>query len=134
MAIRSRNKVSSEFSSASISDIVFLLLIYFLLTSSFVRQASIEVDLPTSAADKPTPAENYVTVGLDGIYAWNERKLETREELVPLIEEVLTDESKENDVVTLRIDKRVMFDEAAYVMGIVAGNQGKIVIETERER
>lgn len=134
MSIRSRNKVSAEFSSASISDIVFLLLIYFLLTSSFVRQASIEVDLPTSAADKPTPAENYVTVGLDGIYAWNEKKLESRDDLIPFIKEVLTDDNKENDVVTLRIDKRVMFDEAAFVMGIVASEQGKIVIETERER
>lgn len=134
MSIKSRNKVSAEFSSASISDIVFLLLIYFLLTSSFVRQASIEVDLPTSAADKPTPAKNYVTVGLDGIYAWNEQQLESREEIIPLIKEVLTDDDPENDVITLRIDKRVMFDEAAFVMGIVAANQGKIVILTERER
>jgi biopolymer transport protein ExbD len=133
MPIRSRNRVSSEFSSASISDIVFLLLIYFLLTSSFVRQASIEVELPTSAADKPSPAENYVTVGIDGIYAWNEQRLDSREELIPLIEEVLTDDNPANDVITLRIDKRVTFDEAAFVMGTVAANQGKIVILTEKD-
>jgi len=133
MSIRSRNKVTAEFSFASISDIVFLLLIYFMLTSSFVRQASIEVELPTSAADKPTPSQNSVTIGTDGVFAWNQRKVDNREELIPLIEAVLTDEDKENDVITLRVDKRVSFDEAAFVMGAVAANQGKIVILTEKD-
>ncbi|RMG69106.1 MAG: biopolymer transporter ExbD [Bacteroidetes bacterium] len=132
MSIRSRNKVSAEFSSASISDIVFLLLIYFLLTSSFVTQASIKVDLPTSSSDKPSPGKNYVTVAKDGIFAWNEKKLTDREELIPYIEEVLQDDDTENDVITLRIDKEVLFDEAAFVMAIVAENKGKIVILTER--
>lgn len=132
MSIRSRNKVSAEFSSASISDIVFLLLIYFLLTSSFVTQASIKVDLPTSSSDKPSPGKNYVTVAQDGVFAWNEKKLTDREELRPFIEEVLQDDDPENDVITLRIDKEVLFDEAAFVMAIVAENEGKIVILTER--
>ena len=133
MSIRSSNKVTAEFSFASISDIVFLLLIYFMLTSSFVRQASIEVELPTSAADKPTPSQNSVTIGTDGVFAWNQRKVNNREELVPLIKEVLTDDDKENDVITLRVDKRVSFDEAAFVMGAVAADQGKIVILTEKD-
>lgn len=133
MSIRSSNKVTAEFSFASISDIVFLLLIYFMLTSSFVRQASIEVELPASAADKPTPSKNSVTIGTDGVFAWNQRKVNNREELVPLIKEVLTDDDKENDVITLRVDKRVSFDEAAFVMGAVAADQGKIVILTEKD-
>jgi biopolymer transport protein ExbD len=133
MSIRSRNKISAEFSFASMSDIVFLLLIYFMLTSSFVREASIEVELPTSSADQPTPSKNSVSVGLDGVYAWNQQKLTNRDDLIPIIEKVLSDEDKENDVITLRIDKRVTFDEAAFVMGIVAGNKGKIVILTEKD-
>lgn len=133
MSMRSRLRPSAEFSSASISDIVFLLLIYFLLTSSFVTQASIEVQLPTSASDKPSPGSNYVTVSLDGVYAWNEEKLTQREELEPYIREILEDDNPENDVVTLRIDKRVTFDAAAYVMGIVAAYKGQIVILTEKE-
>jgi biopolymer transport protein ExbD len=133
MSIRSSNKITAEFSFASISDIVFLLLIYFMLTSSFVRQASIEVELPTSAADKPTPSQNSITIGLNGVLAWNQRRVDSREELLPLIEKVLTDDDKENDVITLRVDKRVSFDEAAFVMGAVAANQGKIVILTEKD-
>ncbi|MEZ4825392.1 MAG: biopolymer transporter ExbD [Bacteroidia bacterium] len=74
MSIRSRNKVSAEFSSASISDIVFLLLIYFMLTSAFVEQVGIKVDLPTSSSDKPTEGKNFITVTDDGVFAWNQEK------------------------------------------------------------
>ena len=132
MALRRRNKVSAEFNFASISDIVFLLLIYFMLTSSFVRQSSLEVQLPTSSSDKPSPGGNYVTVAEGGIYAWNESRLDDRDELRPFLEDVLTDEDPDNNVITLRIDKRVQFDEAAYVMAIVAEYQGQIVILTEK--
>lgn len=133
MALRRRNTVSAEFNFASISDIVFLLLIYFMLTSSFVTQASLEVQLPTSSSDKPSPGANYATVAEGDIYAWNETKLDDREELRPFIEALLTDDNPDNDVITLRIDKRVQFDAAAYVMAMVAEYQGQIVILTETE-
>ena len=133
MSIRSRNKVSAEFSSASISDIVFLLLIYFMLTSAFVEQVGIKVDLPTSSSDKPTEGKGIVTVTDDGIFAWNQQKLEDKEELIPFIEEVLQDDRTDNDVITLRVDKQALFEEAAFVMAIVAENDGKIVILTEKD-
>lgn len=132
MAIRRRHKVSTEFSFASISDIVFLLLIYFMLTSSFVTQSSLDVQLPTSSSDKPSPGANYVTVAEGDIYAWNETKVDDREELRPFIQELLTDDNPDNNTITLRIDKRVEFDAAAFVMAMVAEYQGQIVILTEK--
>ncbi|MDX2246848.1 MAG: biopolymer transporter ExbD [Bacteroidia bacterium] len=133
MSIRSRNKISAEFSAASISDIVFLLLIYFMLTSAFVEQVGLKVDLPTSSADKPTEGKNFVSVTDDGIFAWNQDKVEKKEDLIPLIEEVLQDANKDNDVITLRVDKKALFEEAAFIMAIVAENDGKIVILTEKD-
>ena len=50
MDIRGRMKPNVEFSTAPIADIVFLLLIYFILTSSFVVTSSLEVDLPDGTA------------------------------------------------------------------------------------
>lgn len=133
MSIRSRNRVSAEFSSASISDIVFLLLIYFMLTSAFVEQVGLKVDLPTSSSDKPTEGKNFVTVTDDGVFAWNQQKIQDKEELIPLIEAVLKDSNKDNDVITLRVDKKALFEEAAFVMAVVAENDGKIVILTEKD-
>ncbi|WNJ17683.1 biopolymer transporter ExbD [Pontibacter sp. G13] len=136
MSIRTRNKPNAEFSFASIADIVFLLLIYFMLTSSFVQQSALKIELPTSNSEKPGKGGNYVSVTNDGQYAWNNKVLDDREELWDLIgeslEASLQDEDPSNDVITLRVDKRAEFDGAAFVMAIVAENQGKIVILTEK--
>lgn len=131
MAIGSRNKVSAEFSSATISDIVFLLLIYFMLTASFVTQSSIEVDLPTSTSQSPSQSSNNITIAPGGVYAWNNQAIEKKEELDPFVEAVLTDDSEENDAISLRVDKGVTFEEASYVMSLVAEYGGKIFILTE---
>ena len=131
MAIGSRNKVSAEFSSATISDIVFLLLIYFLLTASFVTQSSIQVDLPTSTSQSPSKSQNNITIAPDGVYAWNNQTLETKEELEPFVKAILTDDNEENNAISLRVDKGVTFEEASYVMSIVAEYGGKIFILTE---
>jgi biopolymer transport protein ExbD len=48
MAIKSRNKLSTEFSMASMSDLVFLLLIFFMLTSTLVAPNAIKLLLPAS--------------------------------------------------------------------------------------
>lgn len=131
MAIGSRNKVSAEFSSATISDIVFLLLIYFMLTASFVTQSSIEVDLPTSTSESPSQSSNNITIAPGGVYAWNNQQVQEKEELDPYVEAVLTDDNQENDAISLRVDKGVTFEEASYVMSLVAEFGGKIYILTE---
>jgi len=138
MPIKKRSKPSLEFSFASAADIVFLLLIYFLLTSTFVTQSSLDIELPTSASDKPSPDANFVSVKADGTFSWkaanrSEQVLESREELRPLLQEVLEDDSEKNDVITLRVDKRAVFDDPAYVIALVAEFEGKIVIMTEKE-
>ena len=48
MAIKSRNKVEPTFNSSSMSDLVFLLLIFFMLTSTLVAPNAIKLMLPSS--------------------------------------------------------------------------------------
>lgn len=50
MAIKSQNKISTEFSMASMSDLVFLLLIFFMLTSTLVSPNAIKLLLPSSSS------------------------------------------------------------------------------------
>jgi biopolymer transport protein ExbD len=133
MALKRGHRPSVDFSFASMSDMVFLLLIYFLLTSTFVKQATIQVDLPTSNSDKPSPGKNYVTVTVDGQYFWGDQPLKDREELRDLISKALKDAEDDAKSVTLRVDKKVIFDDAAFVMGLVAEYEGKIVILTKKE-
>ena len=50
MAIRSRNKVSANFNMSSMTDIVFLLLIFFMLTSTLVSPNALKLLLPSSSS------------------------------------------------------------------------------------
>lgn len=133
MSIRSQNKPSAEFSTSTIADIVFLLLIYFLLTSTFVTQVGIKVDLPRSTSEQPSTAKHSVTIDKDGNHYWDNRLMESRDGLPSLIEEVLTNASQEDDVITLRTDREVTMDEAAFVMSAIQEHGGKVVIQTRKK-
>lgn len=66
MAIKSRNKISTDFSTASMSDLVFLLLIFFMLTSTLVSPNAIKLLLPSSSSK--TMAKQSLTVYIDANY------------------------------------------------------------------
>lgn len=74
MAIQIRNKRKAEFNMASMSDLVFLLLIFFMLTSTLIAPNAIKLLLPTSNSKtmaKPATVTVYIdpqiTFYLDGI-------------------------------------------------------------------
>lgn len=63
MAIKSRNKRTVEFNTSSMSDLVFLLLIFFMLTSTLVAPNAIKLLLPSSKSK--TMSKQTVTVYVD---------------------------------------------------------------------
>ena len=64
MAIRSRNKVSVSFSMSSMTDIVFLLLIFFIIVSTMVSPNALKVLLPKSKAKTSSPQTVSVTISI----------------------------------------------------------------------
>ncbi|MBE9492220.1 MAG: biopolymer transporter ExbD [Bacteroidetes bacterium] len=68
MAIQIRNKRKAEFSMASMSDLVFLLLIFFMLTSTIVAPNAIKLLLPQS--NSKTLAKQTVTVYINAQYQY----------------------------------------------------------------
>ena len=66
MAIKSRNKINAQFSTSSMSDLVFLLLIFFMLTSTLVSPNAIKLLLPSSSSK--TMAKQTLTVYIDSNY------------------------------------------------------------------
>ena len=140
MAIKSRHKANPEFSLASMSDLVFLLLIFFMLTSSFIEPAGLKIIYPKGGQTANKATNNHVTINPEGEYAWNQTVIqgETREdkeaEIYTRIEAVLTDENEDNNVITLRVDKDVTMEHTATLMTMVAEFGGTVVIATEKDR
>ncbi|HYE96064.1 MAG TPA: biopolymer transporter ExbD [Rubricoccaceae bacterium] len=99
-----------EFSLASMTDIVMLLLIFFLLTSSFATQNTLPVNLPNAAAATPLEEQFVaVTIQADGRFFVEEAEVEA-DELLPTL----------NAVRGTRTGVAVYADEAATVGQLAA--------------
>lgn len=79
MGIKKRSKVSAEFNMSSLTDIIFLLLIFFMLTSSLVTPNALNLQLPgknktKSSNDTPTEPQ-VINIERNGTYYYNNSKM-----------------------------------------------------------
>ena len=72
MALRSRNKVSANFNMSSMTDIVFLLLIFFMLTSTLVSPNALKLLLPSSNAKTLEKQTISISITKDILFYINE--------------------------------------------------------------
>ena len=116
---------------ASMTDIIFLLLIFFMITSSAISQSSIEVKLPTADttnASVQDPA--VVTIKEDGNYFVNDKPIEKGE-----LEQYLVNTLKgeENPSFTIRADENTKHKDVVFVMGIAEAHRFNLAIATIQE-
>ena len=71
MGLKKRNKVSAEFNMSSLTDIIFLLLIFFMLTSTLVSPNALNLKLPGSNSKTVAPSTISVSVIADGTFFVN---------------------------------------------------------------
>ncbi|MBL7864600.1 MAG: biopolymer transporter ExbD [Cyclobacteriaceae bacterium] len=127
MDLRTRNKVDVSFSMASMTDLIFLLLIFFMLTASFVTPSGLPVNLPTSKASTIEVQKVSITVTKELQYYVNDKRVNKsslEEQLKPLL-------SASGGVVVLHIDESVPTKELVYVAGIATALEAKVTIATK---
>jgi len=114
MGLKKRNKVSAEFSMASLTDIIFLLLIFFMLTANFVRIQPFE--LPKS--DSKTVASTSIVVSIDksGKFTVNNNEVSQRNLEQALRMAVRTSDNRDNATVTIVAEVGTPFDNVVHVM------------------
>ncbi|MGS2737603.1 ExbD/TolR family protein [Sinomicrobium sp. M5D2P17] len=123
MKLKGRNKVSPEFSMSSMTDIVFLLLVFFMLTSSVPN--ALDLLLP-KAKGKSTNVQN-VSVSIN-------KKLEYYMDNLKVNPEFLETELKrklkdqENPTIILRAEEGVPIEKAVDVMDIANRNSYKVIL------
>ena len=139
MAIKLRNKRSAEFSTASMSDLVFLLLIFFILTSTLVSPNAIPLLLPNSNSPNVAETQNitiYVNEQLE--YYIEEAQNKVNEDQIMMeIEKRLMGMEKGN--VVLRADKTVPVQNIVVVIDAVnqlnkkLSTTYKVILATEQK-
>tara|TARA_B110000444_G_C18740068_1_gene547570 strand:- start:539 stop:931 length:393 start_codon:yes stop_codon:yes gene_type:complete len=127
MALRSRNKVSANFNMSSMTDIVFLLLIFFMLTSTLVSPNALKLLLPSSKAKTLEKQTISISITKDINFYINQQKVtdtSLEQELKLLI-------NKEPEAaIILHTDKTVAIEHVVKVMDIAYRNKYKIVLAT----
>ena len=131
MALRSKNKVSAAFSMSSMTDIVFLLLIFFMLTSTLVTTNALDLVLPNSTAQTVKKQRVSVSINENFEYFIDKEAVELRYIEAQLIDKLA---GQDEQVVVLRVDKSVPIEYAFKVMDIAYRNKFKIVLATQQKR
>ena len=127
-----RTRTSVQVPMTSLIDIVFLLLIYFLLTTNFMVEEGIKIKLPQAKAAAPQ-VEEVITVYVD---RQGRAFLGTREVSMAALFEGLKEMigSKEDKMVVVRADRAVILNKAVKVMDVVkAAGAGRLCLATEKE-
>ena len=77
MAVKRKNKVNAQFNMSSLTDIIFLLLIFFMLTSSLVAPNALNLKLPgrSQSTSVQTDKQDDVRVSSAGMYEWNAQRV-----------------------------------------------------------
>ena len=126
--MKRRNKVSAEFSMSSLTDIIFLLLIFFMLTSSMVQ---INIELPESDSKTVAPSDITVMITNDGKVSLNGQKIKMANVRAGIMKEVAKQSNKENATVAIVAEKGVDWQHVNRVM-VMAGRLGlKAIIATQ---
>ncbi|HET8886324.1 MAG TPA: biopolymer transporter ExbD [Salinimicrobium sp.] len=130
MNLRGRNKVSAEFSMSSMTDIVFLLLIFFMLTSPAITPEALDLILP-KAKGKTSNVQNVsVSITKDLEFYIDKDKVSANS-----IENVLKTRLRgvEEPTIILRAEEGVPIEKAVSIMDIANRNKYKIVLAVKPE-
>lgn len=112
MGLKKRTKVSAEFNMSSLTDIIFLLLIFFMLTSSVVSPTAINLQLPNSSkrAKQTKKVEGPIKLNIDKQkkYTLNSRSIKATDVRTKLTSIIKNDRRDREDItIVLSIDENV---------------------------
>ena len=132
MNLRSKNKISASFNMSSMTDIVFLLLIFFMLTSTLVSSNVLDLLLPSSKSQaiekQVTSIEIKDLTNNEVLYHINGNEIE----LENIEDKLLSIFKKQNDKsIVLYVDESVAVNHVVKILEIGNRNKFKIVLATD---
>jgi biopolymer transport protein ExbD len=127
MAIGNRNKLGITFSNAGMSDIVFLLLLFFMLTSTLVQPTALKVLLPKGTTQSNARPMTTVSITKDHQYYIEDQPINIENLEAALQAKV---GSNPEIYISVHADRSVPLEYVVNVMNIAAKNQYKLILAT----
>jgi biopolymer transport protein ExbD len=129
MALESRNKTNKNFAMSGMTDIVFLLLIFFMIVSTLVVPAAQNVQLPESNNQTPSNPVLVVSIDMEKIISVDDQVY-----LLSELEGVLRKKLEsygEAPTIRLNADKSLNMDEVFVFLDIARRNRYKVILGTQ---
>lgn len=128
MNIRGRNKVTPEFNMSSMTDIVFLLLIFFMIASTLVSTSAIDIILPKASGKTENKRSVAVSIKGDLTYYIDQKRVG-----VSVLENQLVDllSNQSEPTIVLRAEKTVPVENVVKVMDIANRNKFKVILAVQ---
>jgi biopolymer transport protein ExbD len=127
MALSQRNKISINFSSVGMTDVVFNLLIFFMLTSTLVHPSALKVLLPKGSTQTSAKPLTTVSITSDLRY-YIEKTPVAADQIETQLKQKLGNHPE--TYISLHADKSVPFENVVRVMDIAQRNNYKLIIAT----
>ena len=127
MALSSRNKVSVAFSMSGMTDIVFLLLIFFMITSTLIAPNALKLLLPQSKHQTAANAVTTVSITREAVFYIETTRINISE-LENELQVRLANEPE--PTISLHVDENVPMKEVVKVMNIAKNNRYKLILAT----
>lgn len=136
MALKKQTKVNSEFSMSSMTDIVFLLLVFFMVTSTLIAPNALKLLLPQSSnqtmATKPITT---VSINDELQYAVEGHFVRYTDLETEIIKKVgAASNYDEPPTISLHVDQSVAMEHVVKVMNIAKNNQYRLILATRPEK
>lgn len=132
MSLRKKSKISADFNMSSMTDIIFLLLIFFILTSTVVREPVLKVLLPKGVKEvEQVKKPIRIFLNAEGVYAVEQNKNVPYESLPSALETELI--KNPGAAVSIHADKSVIYEKVMQLVSIANRSGAKVVLALERE-
>lgn len=130
MNMRGRNKVSPEFSMSSMTDIVFLLLVFFLLTSPTITPEALDLILPKAKGKSSNVQNISVSITKELQYYVDQERI-SQSRLESTLKSKLSGQNE--PTIILRAEEGVPIEKAVGVMDIANRNRFKVILAVKPE-
>jgi biopolymer transport protein ExbD len=131
MNLKGRNKISPEFNMSSMTDIVFLLLIFFMIASTLAKNLdTIEIKLPEAKGKTENRNTVSVTINNRSQFFIDSKQVSKRRIERELISKLKSSSSLS---IVLRAEKKVSIDQVVYIMNIANQNSIKVVLAVDSQ-
>ncbi len=134
MALKKRTRVSAAIPTSSMADIAFLLIVFFLVTTSFAHDKGLGLNLPASGASTRVPSRNITKVWINASgEIMHDQEIVTLEQMGERVRTMT--ENNENLIVSIKTDPDAMYESFVDVVDEIklAGNDKISIAEPDVE-